>query len=144
MDDVAPWVRFHSAHTTRSVYSAWEHSFLPTTPASPLPSSTLPRVIDPRVNLPLDITLETIFSVLLLCVGVVMSTRELQPIQWNAWAGRLERSKDARRYEGVGQGGGNPYARLEERTGFLDIREEQEGFCGVGERWGTECEVVGK
>lgn len=76
----------------------------------------------------MDITLETIFSVLLLCVGVVLSSPALKPIQWNVWAGRLERSKDAREMSKVGLGGGNPYAALEERPGFLDIRARRKEF----------------
>ena len=78
----------------------------------------------------MDVALETIFSVLLLCVGVVLSSRDLKPIQWNVWAGRLERSKEAREWKGVGQGGGNPYAMLEERPGFLDVRGQRERFAG--------------
>lgn len=85
--------------------------------------------MNPKVNLPLDITLETLFSVLLLCVGVVLSSPALKPIQWNVWAGRLERSKQAREYTEVGVGGGNPYANLEERPGFLDIRGRRQDFA---------------
>ncbi len=81
------------------------------------------------MNLPLDIILETIFSVLLLCVGVVLSSPDLKPIQWNVWAGTLERSKEARATKEVGIGGGNPYATLEERPGFLDIRGRRKEFA---------------
>ena len=77
----------------------------------------------------MDITIETLFSVLLLCVGVVLSSPELKPIQWNVWAGRLERSKEARTMTEVGVGGGNPYAALEERPGFLDIRGQRKEFA---------------
>jgi membrane magnesium transporter 1 len=94
----------------------------------PPPSFILPTALDPKVNLPIDITLETLFSVLLLCAGVVMSSPELKPIQWNVWAGRLERSKEAREIKEVGVGGGNPYAGLEERMGFLDIRKAKKDY----------------
>lgn len=90
----------------------------------------MPRPLDPKVNLPVDIVLETLLSVLLLCVGVVMSSPELQPIEWNVWAGMLERSKEAREVKEVGLGG-NPYAALEERPGFLDIRKQRKEF----EKW---------
>jgi len=63
-------------------------------------------------------------------VGVVLSSPELKPIQWNVWAGRLERSKEARVVKEVGVGGGNPYAVLEERPGFLDIRGRRKEFAG--------------
>ncbi|KAF2764622.1 hypothetical protein EJ03DRAFT_18534 [Teratosphaeria nubilosa] len=111
-----------------AVYSAYEHSLLPSSSSPPPPSAILPRSLDPKLNLPIDITLETLFSVLLLCVGVVLSSPGLKPIQWNVWAGRLERSKEARKVEEVGVGGGNPYAALEQRPGFLDIRAQRREF----------------
>lgn len=58
-----------------------------------------------------------------------MSSQELKPIQWNIWAGRLERSKDARAIKEFGIGGGNPYASLEDRPGFLDIRGQRKEFA---------------
>lgn len=112
-----------------SVYSSYEHSLLPSSSQPPAPSSVLPRLLDPKINLPLDIALETLFSVILLCVGVVMSSPELKPIQWSVWAGRLERSKEAREIKAVGLGGGNPYASLEERPGFLDVRGKRKEFA---------------
>lgn len=114
----------------RSVYSSYEHSLLPTASIPSPPSSFLPAALDPKINLPLDITLEILLSTLLLCVGVVLSSRDLKPIQWNVWAGRLERSKAAREWQGVGQGGGNPYAGLEERPGFWDVRSSRQEFVG--------------
>lgn len=80
------------------------------------------------MNLPIDITLETLISVALLCAGVVLSSPELKPIQWNLWAGRLERSKEAREIKEVGVGGSNPYAGLEKRPGFVDIRARRIEF----------------
>lgn len=121
-----------------SVYSSYEHSLLPSSSVPPPRSSIIPRLLDPAINLPLDIALETVFSVLLLCVGVVMSSPELKPIQWNVWAGRLERSKEAREVKAVGVGGGNPYATLEERPGFLDVRKRRGEF----REWVTKGEDV--
>jgi hypothetical protein len=72
-----------------------------------------------------------VLSVLLLCVGVVLGSPDLQPIQWNVWAGRLERSKEAREIKAVGLGGGNPFANLDERPGFLDIRAKRKEFAGL-------------
>jgi hypothetical protein len=62
------------------------------------------------LSLPIDIALETLFSVLLLCVGVVLSSPDLKPIQWSKWAGNLERSKEARILQEAGVAPGNPYA----------------------------------
>jgi membrane magnesium transporter 1 len=115
--------------TLCSVYSAYEHSFLSTASEPPLSNKSLPRLINPNVNLPIDITIETLVSVLLLCIGVVLSSPDLKPIQWNVWAGQLERSTEAREIKEVGLGGGNPYASVEERPGFLDIRARRQEFA---------------
>ena len=40
---------------------------------------------------------------------------DLQPISWRVWAGKVER-------EGKRMGRVNPWAGLEERVGFVDIR----------------------
>ncbi|KAK5110381.1 hypothetical protein LTR62_006089 [Meristemomyces frigidus] len=113
---------------SHAIYSAYEHSLLPSSSYPAPPSALLPQSLDPKINLPIDITLETLFSVLVLCAGVVLSSAELKPIQWNVWAGRLERSAEAREITEVGVGGGNPYAGLDERAGFLDVRAARKGF----------------
>ena len=41
----------------------------------------------------------------------------------------MERSKEARAIKEFGVGGGNPYAALEERPGFLDIRGQRKEFA---------------
>ncbi|CAK1355253.1 hypothetical protein CB0940_01002 [Cercospora beticola] len=116
---------------SHAVYSSYEHSLLPSS-ALPTPSSSIiPSILDPKISIPTDIVLETLFSVLLLCVGVVLGSPDLQPIQWNVWAGRLERSKEARTVTAVGVGGGNPFAALEERPGFLDIRKTRDEFAAL-------------
>ena len=68
-----------------------------------------------------------------------MSSPELKPIHWNVWAGRLERSKEARAFKAFGDGGGNPYAALEERPGFLDIRGQRKQFA----EWARQGEKDG-
>lgn len=59
-----------------------------------------------------------------------MSSAQLMPIRWNVWAGRLERSKEARVMREEVAGPANPYAQLEERPGFLDIRGQRKEFAG--------------
>ena len=108
-----------------SVYSAYEHSLLTSIGSSTI---RLPGQPDPKASLPIDITIETLFSVLLLCVGVVLSSPELKPIQWSKWAGTLEKSKEARAVKEAGVPPGNPYAGLEERPGFWDVRGARKGF----------------
>lgn len=67
-----------------------------------------------------------------------MSSPQLMPIQWSEWAGRLERSKEARVTTEVGVGGGNPYATLEERPGFLDIRGQRKDFANWVKEGGSK------
>ena len=63
-------------------------------------------------TLPRDIIIETLLSVLVLCLGIVLSNaRELRAVSWAVWSGEMEREK-----------GAGPYGFLEERVGFLDIR----------------------
>ena len=62
-------------------------------------------------GIPLDISLETIVSVLAICVGIVSGADQLQPISWRIWAGQQDKS-----------GEGGPYQGLEDRMGFVDIR----------------------
>ena len=50
-------------------------------------------------------------SVALICAGLVAGMEELQPISWRVWAGKIEK-----------EGKIGPWAALEERLGFVDIR----------------------
>ncbi|KAI9792858.1 MAG: hypothetical protein M1835_007616, partial [Candelina submexicana] len=112
-------------------YSAHEHSSLhiAASPSSP-PTSSTPASATPRSStaqpatttaLPLDITLETLASVLLLCLGLVLGSSALKPIEWRVWAGEIERGRGGGT-EGKGEFVGNPFAGLEERAGFVDVR----------------------
>ena len=125
---------------TTSVYSAYEHSLLsattttPITPPTTASSSSSPTnpltYLTPHIDLPLDITLETLLSVLLICTGVVLASPDLKPIQWRVWAGKLEKEKaGAVKADELGPRG-NPYTALEQRQGFLDIRRAREEFAG--------------
>ena len=84
-------------------YSAYEHS---TTVASSHPSQF------PTVGISLDISIETIFSVVFICIGLVLGAEELKPVSWRVWAGKAERES----------GGGGIFQGLEHRLGFVDIR----------------------
>ncbi|KAF8461912.1 membrane magnesium transporter-domain-containing protein [Kalaharituber pfeilii] len=87
-------------------YSVHEHSTI----AAAASSTTSP-------SLPLDIILETIISVSLLCTGIVLSGWELRPIRWRIWAGQLER-----------ENGSGPYEFLESKLSFIDIRAKRTEF----------------
>lgn len=97
----------------RSCYSAYEHSSLHAlAPQSSSLASTASSQPNTATSLPLDISLETIISVVFICVGLVAGAEELKPITWRVWAGKVERDS----------GGGGPFQGLEERLGFVDIR----------------------
>lgn len=124
-------VHCHTTDSVCSVYSAYEHSTLATIAGS-LPASPVHSYIIPTIDLPLDITLETLTAVLLLCIGIVVGSPELKPIQWRVWAGKLEKDKSAKTESINGDPlgpRGNPYAALEQRQGFLDIRSQRNEFA---------------
>ncbi|KAF8420823.1 magnesium transporter [Tirmania nivea] len=111
-----------------SVYSAHEHTHLYSTRPPTLASTSSPtHSPNPPHKLPLDIILETIISVSLLSIGIVLSGWDFRPIQWRKWAGQLEREK--------GQG---PYEFLESRLGFIDIRAKRSEFAS----WVKEHEAT--
>ncbi|KIX93018.1 uncharacterized protein Z520_11291 [Fonsecaea multimorphosa CBS 102226] len=89
--------------------------------------STLTTKLHKNAALPLDIKLETLFSVLLACVGLVLGSEPLKPVSWSAWAGQIER-------EG---GGSNPFRGLEERVGFMDIRAQRKAFTEWAKQQGA-------
>jgi hypothetical protein len=102
-----------------SVYSAHEHTSAFS--ASPLPT---------------DITLELLFSIVLLSTGIVSSAQPLRPIQTAKWSGQI--SRDGRRPEGefTREGEailseGDPYAFLGLDGGF---GEGQQSGKGEGRR----------
>ena len=119
--------RFTNYRLTRplviSCYSAYEHSTLSTFSSS-RSSSSVPATATATIqnirsaNLPPDISLETIISVVFICVGLVSGAEDLKPISWRVWAGIAERES----------GGGGPYQGLEDRIGFVNIRVSKP-FC---------------
>lgn len=62
----------------------------------------------------------------------MLSSPELKSIQWRVWAGKLEKEKSAKTESVNGDPlgpRGNPYAALEQRQGFLDIRAQRKEFA---------------
>jgi membrane magnesium transporter 1 len=91
---------------SHSAYSTHEFTALSSRrSSSPTKSST---------TLPVDIQVETIIAVGLACLGLVLGSPSLKPISWSTWAGKIEK--------GDKEAGFNPFAGLEERVGFMDIR----------------------
>ena len=105
-----------TANTSLSCYSAYEYATYVSVITSRSPPSSSIRPAVPSSSalavLPLDVSIETVVSVVLICVGLVMGAEQLKPINWRVWAGRAE----------VRSGGGGPFQGLENRVGFMDIR----------------------
>lgn len=104
------------------------------------PSNGFLSSLDPKVDLPLDITLETLISVLILCAGIVLGSPELKPIQWRVWAGKLEKEKPEEVRSSDAGFVGNPYKALDDRVGFLDIRAKRKEFA----EWVRDSGAKGK
>ncbi|EAW07720.1 membrane magnesium transporter family protein [Aspergillus clavatus NRRL 1] len=94
---------------THAGYSAHEHTVL----------YSSARLASPTTALPLDITIEALVSLAVVCAGLVLGAEKLKPISWSEWAGEIEREGGRR----------NPYLRLEERYGFWDIRAKRKEFA---------------
>ncbi|KAI9827445.1 MAG: hypothetical protein M1832_004794 [Thelocarpon impressellum] len=127
-------------------YSAHEHSSqaptTPLSPASPSPSESTPYTATSTPGLataplPLDIVLETLVSVLLVCLGLVLASPPLRPTSWRVWAGRLEREK----VKAGERTAGNPFRALEERVGFWDVRAKRREFDEWVREKGTAVET---
>lgn len=111
------------ANTWDSCYSAQEHAALSATLAPHLSSN----------NLPIDIGIEAVVATLVICLGLVLSAPTLRPIQWNVWAGKIEREGPAGFTDGSGEVEkdfrGSPFNALEARPGFIDIRKQRREFA---------------
>lgn len=72
-------------------------------------------------------------ATLVVVLGLVLGSPKPRPIQWNTWAGKIEREGA----EGfMTRGGeveqdyrGNPFKVLEARQGFVDIRKQRREFA---------------
>ncbi|KAJ6445530.1 magnesium transporter [Purpureocillium lavendulum] len=113
---------------TRRCYSAQEHFAL----SSALSKRTASPQ-HPGSSLPIDIRIEAVVATLIICLGLVLGSQTLRPIQWNVWAGKIEREGDAGFVGGSGEVErdyrGSPFAVLESRPGFVDIRKQRREFA---------------
>lgn len=96
-------------------------------PSNPYPSLSPPSTIS-FSSLPLDITIETLISVALLCLGIVLGSEELQPISWRVWAGKVESEKGHKKDIGTATEEGFLWLEDGRRKGFLDIRAQRKEF----------------
>ncbi|KAL3961585.1 hypothetical protein ACCO45_003108 [Purpureocillium lilacinum] len=87
----------------------------------------------PGASLPIDIRIEAIVATLVICLGLVLGSQTLRPVQWNVWAGKIEREGAAGFLEGSGEVErdyrGSPFGVLESRPGFIDIRKQRREFA---------------
>ncbi|CZR61156.1 related to protein MSH5 [Phialocephala subalpina] len=125
-------------------YSAYEHSALHSTSTAAL--STTSHIATAASSLPIDISIETLVAVFTVCLGLVLGTPELRPIQWRVWAGKIEREGEAGYTNIDGQVDkdyvGNPFRVLESRPGFVDIRKQRKEFAAwVREGGGSDATI---
>lgn len=113
-----PLIALGAILLAHACYSAYEHSALHAiSPQQSVASSKASQ--SPSVGLPPDISIETIISVVFICVGLVIGAEELKPISWRVWAGKVERES----------GRGGPFQGLEDRLSFVDIRAKRKSFA---------------
>ncbi|RCI09031.1 hypothetical protein L249_4915 [Ophiocordyceps polyrhachis-furcata BCC 54312] len=113
-----------------SCYSAHEHAALSLTSSIFGHSS---KNHQPIIKIPLDICVETVVATIMLCLGLVLGSQRLRPIKWHVWAGKVEREGAAGFLDGSGKVDkeyrGNPFAALESRPGFINIRQQRREFA---------------
>ncbi|KHJ34034.1 putative transmembrane protein 32 protein [Erysiphe necator] len=116
-----------------SCYSAHEYSMLHSVGVAPIIQiSNQGAVASALPSLPADISVETIVAIIVTCLGLVLSTSSLEPIEWRVWASKIEREGEKRIFDHnflVKKGySGNPIKALESRPGFVDIRQQRREF----------------
>jgi len=71
-------------------------------------------------------------ALLTTCLGLVVGTPALRPIQWRVWAGKIEREGEEGFMNAEGEVDkdyvGNPFRMLQTRPGFVDIRKQRKEF----------------
>lgn len=72
-------------------------------------------------------------ATLVICLGLVLGAPKLRPIEWNVWAGKIEREGQAGFIDNGGEVEqdfrGSPFSVLEARPGFIDIRKQRREFA---------------
>ncbi|CCU76778.1 unnamed protein product [Blumeria hordei] len=121
------------AFLVHACYSAHEHFALYSINVDSLTSiSSFTATPNSIYYLPIDISIETILAIIIICLGLVLGTPELRPIQWRVWAGQIERQREDGIFKKNGMIDndyvGNFYKALEIRPGFVDIRMQRKRF----------------
>ncbi|KAH7330303.1 putative elongation factor 1-beta [Rhexocercosporidium sp. MPI-PUGE-AT-0058] len=127
-------------------YSAHEHSALHSASTAALSSISAHGATSLTASsLPIDISIETLVAIFTVCLGLVLGTPELRPIQWRVWAGKIEREGEAGFSNSDGDVDkdyvGNPFRLLESRPGFVDIRKQRKEFAAWVREGGSIAEA---
>ncbi|KAI9752474.1 MAG: hypothetical protein M1815_000494 [Lichina confinis] len=137
----------HSSLSRSSVIDHGPSSAPHASPSGSPASSSAPITATSNASLPADIVVETLVSVLIICIGLVLGSPALRPISWRVWAGSLENKtrKNGQRADGVDDAAGkapmfNPFATLDSRVGFWDIRAKRKEF----DDWARQSGTTGK
>ncbi|KAK4144644.1 magnesium transporter [Dichotomopilus funicola] len=122
---------FGSLFLAHACYSAREHAALQSLRAAT--SASLTSSPTAASSLPIDIVIETIVSTFIILLGLVLGTRPLRPLEWRVWAGKIEREGEQGFTDNSGVVDkdymGNPFAVLESRPNFVDIRKQRRQFA---------------
>jgi len=114
-------------------YSAQEHAALQSFRVTTAPAASS--------SLPIDIAIETAVATLVVCLGLILDTSPLRPIQWRVWAGKIEREGEHGFADAAGEVSkdfvGNPFKVLETRPAFVDIRKQRKDFAEWAKKGGA-------
>lgn len=78
----------------------------------------------------MQIQVETVVAVILLCITIVLESSELKPVKWREWANQQEKENPG--YALFADGLSKVASAsniLEHRPGFLDIRAKRKEFA---------------
>ncbi|RKF78022.1 putative transmembrane protein 32 protein [Golovinomyces cichoracearum] len=130
-------------------YSAHEYSILHSVSTASINQISREAFVASNLSSPPnDISVETIIAIILTCLGLVLNTPELQPIQWRVWAGKIERESDQCFVNSDGllakDTFSNPFKALENRPGFVDIRKQRREFLEWAKKTEAELETSEK
>ena len=77
----------------------------------------------------MKIKIETVVSVLLLCLAVVLNSAEMKPVKWREWASKQERENPRYLHPFLKSVANTSTSNiLENRPGFIDIRAKRTEF----------------
>lgn len=76
----------------------------------------------------IKIKIETVVSVVLLCLAVVLNSAEMKPVKWREWASKQERENSRYIHLCINAANFSTSNIIENRPGFIDIRAKRKEF----------------